>query len=84
MDETSAPVPLGKRDVYSISSISDLSLVPDAFETSDLVNCFNAHFHDGVSNVSVHKIVNLVFIIRKIITRRKVTNYPSQVTNLLS
>ena len=69
--------------MYNIASLSDLDSVPDAFEISDLVNSFNTHFHDGVSNVSVHKIVNLVFIIRKVVKKRIAKDYPNKLTNLL-
>ena len=83
-ETTSAPIASKVRqDVYNIASISDLDSVPDAFEIGDLVNSFNAHFHDGVSNVSIHKIVNLVFIIRKVITRRNAGDYPNKITDLL-
>ena len=76
-------VSLGQRDVYQVSSISDLDSVPDSFETSDLVNAFDRYFHDGVSNVSVHKIVNLVFILRKLVSRKRLGGARGGVTNLL-
>ena len=76
-------VRFGNREVYNISSVSDLKHVPSAFETQDLVNSFNRFFHDGVSNVSVYKIINIVYIFRKLVVRRKVKRFPTVVSNLL-
>jgi hypothetical protein len=57
--------------------------VPKSFETQDLVNSFNQYFHDGVSNVSVYKVVNIVYVIRKLITRRNAKSSPFIVTDLI-
>jgi hypothetical protein len=76
-------VNFGGQQVYEISSVSDLDAVPNSFEISDLVNAFDSHFHDGVSNVRVYRIINLVYILRKLITRSNVRRSPSLITNLI-
>jgi len=56
--------------VFYLSNISDLKDIPREFEPEEIISHMNAFFHDGVSNVRVYSVINIVYIIRKLITRK--------------
>jgi len=66
--ESSAKITFG-RGVYNVETVSDLRSVPDSFDRDALVNCMNRHFTD--SSVRVYRIINLVYIFRKLSSRRR-------------
>jgi hypothetical protein len=68
--------------VYEIFTISDLEQIPDSFEPNEIIQHMNNFFKGGISNVRVFAIVNLVFIIRKLVSRRIANKTPSKIESI--
>ena len=68
--------------VYEIQNISDLDQIPNSFEPQEIIEHMNNFFKGGVSNVKVHSIINIVYVIRKLVTRRIANKAPTKLDSI--
>jgi len=50
-----------------LGTLSDLNKIPNSFDQEDVIDYYSSYFHS--SGITVFGIVNIVYIIRKLISR---------------
>lgn len=63
--------------VFLINSVSDLSNVPTSFSQEDIIDYYSKFFES--SSIKVFAIVNIVYIIRRLVSKQAVKNLPRSI-----
>ena len=65
------------QKIYEVQNVSELNQIPNSFDTSEIIDHMFSFFEGGVSNIRIYQVINIVYIFRKLVTR-KVASYGSK------